>query len=144
MSAQAVPEAPAVPTFGELGDIQSLPSPTANWLWDGFLAAGKVTLLTSLWKTGKTTLLSILLAKMKAGGELAGRRVSAARPAVVSEESPDYWAERGQRLNLAPDIGLLCQPFAAKPTLAEWHALMDQVGVLNQKKGINLLVIDPL
>ena len=31
-----------------------------SWLWDGFLAAGNLTLLTSLWKSGKTTLVSCL------------------------------------------------------------------------------------
>jgi ABC-type multidrug transport system ATPase subunit len=44
-----------------------------------YLAAGKTTLLTSQCKIGKTTLLTVLLAKMKAGGELAGRRVATAR-----------------------------------------------------------------
>ena len=28
-----------------------------DWLWHGYLAAGQLTLLTSLWKSGKTTLL---------------------------------------------------------------------------------------
>ena len=30
----------------------------ADWLWQGFVARGNVTLLTSMWKAGKTTLLS--------------------------------------------------------------------------------------
>src|SRR5262249_1295186 len=36
------------------------PGPSAaalNWLWRGYLASGQLTLLTSLWKSGKTTLL---------------------------------------------------------------------------------------
>ncbi len=43
-----------------------------EWLWHGFVARGNVTLLTSLWKAGKTTLISLLLARRKAGGMLAG------------------------------------------------------------------------
>jgi hypothetical protein len=47
-----------------------------DWLWHGYLAAGNVTLLTSPWKAGKTTLTAALLSRM-AAGELAG---SAVRP----------------------------------------------------------------
>src|SRR4029079_12985905 len=54
-----------------------------RWVWHGDLAAGAVTLLTSRWKTGKTTLLSVLLARMREGGELAGSAVSAGRAVVV-------------------------------------------------------------
>src|SRR5262245_61260195 len=50
------------------------------WLWEGFLALGYVTLLTSQWKSGKTTLMSILLARLRTGGELAGLRVRPAAP----------------------------------------------------------------
>jgi hypothetical protein len=54
-----------------------------NWLWRGYLAAGQVTLLTSQWKMGKTTLMAILLAKLNSGGELAGQAVTPARAAIV-------------------------------------------------------------
>jgi hypothetical protein len=119
-------------------------APAARWLWQGYLAAGKLTLLTSQWKMGKTTLLSVLLAKMKGGGELAGRRVEPARVAVVTEESADHWVERGRRLGLGPDLWLLCEPFRAKPTAAQWGALIDRLGQLRAEKGLDLVVIDPL
>src|ERR1700687_631916 len=32
----------------------------AAWLWPGYLVCGGTTLLTSFWKSGKTTLLSVL------------------------------------------------------------------------------------
>ena len=50
--------------------------PTVRWLWHGYLARGSITLLTSQWKSGKTTLLSILLGRLKTGGDLAGLRVA--------------------------------------------------------------------
>src|ERR1051325_6318306 len=49
------------------------------WLWHGSLAPGNVTLLTSQWKSGKTTLVSVLLDRMKAGGQLAGLPVAAGK-----------------------------------------------------------------
>ena len=47
-----------------------------RWLWDGYLAAGLVTLLTSRWKTGKTTLVSLLLARIGAGRRAGPRAVA--------------------------------------------------------------------
>ena len=62
-----------------------------RWLWHGYLAPGVVTLLSSQWKTGKTTLASVLLSRMKAGGVLAGRALAATRAVVISEEPAAQW-----------------------------------------------------
>jgi hypothetical protein len=43
-----------------------------EWLWHGYLAPGCVTLLTSLWKSGKSTLVAVLLAKMKMRADTSG------------------------------------------------------------------------
>src|SRR5713226_7382312 len=51
-------------------ELAQAASHAGSWLWYGYLAAGKITLLTSQWKSGKTTLISILLARMAQGGEL--------------------------------------------------------------------------
>ena len=50
-----------------MNDIRNFPStwtnqiaavtpPAIDWLWQGFIARGNLTLLTSPWKAGKTTL----------------------------------------------------------------------------------------
>ncbi|MCI0737781.1 MAG: helicase RepA family protein, partial [Gemmataceae bacterium] len=36
---------------------------SADWIWPGYFAQGRVTMLTSLWKSGKTTLMSLLLTR---------------------------------------------------------------------------------
>ena len=113
-----------------------------NWLWRGFLAPGRLTLLTSLWKTGKTTLLAVLLARMKDGGELFGLPVRPARALVLSEESPDLWHMRRQRLAFGEHTQLISQPFAAKPTDADWLALIDHSATILGTEGGRLLVID--
>ena len=70
-------------TIGKRGSISCASSrnygavtihePAADWLLHGFVARGNLTLLTSLWKAGKTTLLSLLLSRRKHDGLLAGR-----------------------------------------------------------------------
>jgi hypothetical protein len=75
-------------------EVQAACPSAERWLWQGYLAPGEVTLLTSQWKSGKSTLLAVLLSKLRAGGDLAGLPVRAGRAVVVSEESPAQWYER--------------------------------------------------
>ena len=49
-------------------EFASRPQAALEWLWHGFVAPGNLTLLTSLWKSGKTTLLALLLSRRKYGG----------------------------------------------------------------------------
>lgn len=119
------------------------PTPT-DWLWHGFLAAGNVTLLTSLWKAGKTTLLSLLLARRKAGGTLAGLAVKPGQTVVITEEPVPLWAERAARLDFGGRACFIPQPFRAVPGPAEWQALIDRLLDLRARHGIDLAVIDPL
>ncbi len=120
------------------------PEARGDWLWQGYLLPGSVTLLTSLWKSGKTTLLSVLLSRLKTGGELAGLPVRSARAVVVSEESPELWWERGRNLTLAGHVQWFCKPYQGKPTSEQWHDLLAQIGRMHERHPVDLLAIDPL
>src|SRR5438552_3132446 len=76
----------------------------ADWLWQGFIARGNITLLTSMWKSGKTTLLSLLLGRRKLGGVLAGLPVQPGKTAVVTEELSSLWAQRIRALDLGNTV----------------------------------------
>jgi hypothetical protein len=115
-----------------------------RWVWHGYLAAGAVALLTSRWKAGKTTLLSVLLARLKEGGTLAGSAVAAGRAVVVSEEAPELWRRRGEKLGFGPHLGFLCRPFRGKPTAEQWQGLLGQLGDEHARHRLALAVIDPL
>ena len=115
-----------------------------DWIWQGYLARGATTLLTSQWKSGKTTLLSVLLSKIATGGELAGLGVAKSRAVVVSEERIENWQRRHQRLTFGDDLVFLCRPFSARPTRETWLALVDRLARLGEERGIELVVIDPL
>ncbi len=115
-----------------------------RWLWHGYLAAGGVTLLTSQWKSGKTTLLSVLLARLKGGGTLAGLPVTAGKAVVVSEENPSFWQQRHDKLDLGEHVCFLCQPFRGKPRPEQWRALIDHLSELHYRFGLALAAIDTL
>jgi hypothetical protein len=108
------------------------------------LAAGSVTLLTSQWKSGKTTLVAVLLARLKAGGSLAGLSVTPAKAAVVSEEDSRLWYARHLKLSFADHLCLFCQPFPGRPSVEDWSALIEHLLGLRRQHGLDLLVIDTL
>ena len=125
-------------------ELKRLSHGERKWLWQGYLAPGEVTLLTSQWKSGKSTLVSVLLARLKTGGQLAGLPLAAGKAVVVTEETPARWVERGQLLDFGDHVFWLCRPFLGKPSPQEWLALIDRIAELNDRHKIDLVVIDPL
>src|SRR4029079_18668841 len=109
--------APDVPGFRPLGVTHLVGrAGPPDWLWDGYLAAGHLTLLTSPWKSGKTTLAAVLVARMATGVTFAGGRLKPGTVVVLPDESTSPWAGRHARLNFGPNVGLLCRPFRGRPT----------------------------
>ncbi len=92
------------------------------WVWDGYLMRGGVTLLSALPKCGKTTLLAHLFKTLAAGGSFCGRPLVTGRALVVSEESPEVWADRRDRLGLTGCVRLLSRPFFGRPSADDWCA----------------------
>lgn len=112
----------------------------APWLWDGYLMPGDVTLLTSLWKTGKTTLLAGLLQSFAAGTPFLGRGTRPGRAWVISEESRAQWQERVRVLPIGPHVQLIARPFQGRPEPEEWDRLIDRA--IDARP--DLFVVDPL
>src|ERR1700756_3653645 len=83
--------------------VQNFKQPTP-WIWDGLVAEEAITLLSAPEKTGKTTLLSLLLDRRREGGQLLGRRVRPGRTILCSEENGSLWALRQPPLNFGPQL----------------------------------------
>lgn len=119
--------------------------PDAAWLWQGYLASGRVTLLTSPAKSGKTTLLSILLKCLETGNELAGLPVQSGLALIVTEELPGQWWLRDEKLHFGNNICWQHRPFGGrKPQPDEWDALIDHILDHREQHGTALAVIDPI
>src|SRR5271165_5891659 len=93
------------------GQLSQAAGAQSGWLWHGYLIAGNITLFTSQWKAGKTTLLANLLARMAHGGSLAGRSVAAGKAAVITEEAAGNWHNRCQKLGIGDHVSFYCRPF---------------------------------
>jgi hypothetical protein len=136
---------PSGPTLLWGREALAAAAPTGTtWIWHGYLASAAVTLLTSQWKAGKTTLTSVLLARMKAGGNLAGLPVAAGRAVVVSEEAPEHWHRRARTLDFGDHVGWYCRPFRDRPRTADWLSLIDRIAEAHALRPLSLVVIDPL
>ena len=114
-----------------------------QWLWNGYIPFRSITLLTSYWKAGKTTLLSVLLARMKEGGTVANAGVAQAPAIIVSEEGKDLWLARHQSLQYGPNVQWICQPFLHSPSYDEWEQLVAHLEELASPQP-TLVVIDTL
>jgi hypothetical protein len=144
MNPPSVPE--STPSFTVLwpADLRSAAPQPFAWLWQGYLAPGNVTLLTSQWKSGKTTLISVLLSRLGSGGVLAGLPLAAGRAVVVTEESASQWQQRAARLDFGNHVCWLCRPFSGKPRRDGWLSLLDQLAKLCRAHEVSLVAIDPL
>jgi hypothetical protein len=124
----------------QLGDRKT--NLATDWLWDGYLARGTITLLTGNWKVGKTTLLTGLLQRLAAGGQFLGRRCEPARAWVVSEESVRQWVDRVRLMPVGPHAQLLSRPFLTRPTPAAWSDLVTLAIDARAAGGPDLFVVD--
>ena len=119
---------------------EAVAAESKTWLWNGYLHPGDITLLTSQWKTGKTTLITGLLRNLGAGTPFLGRPTRPARVWVVSEESRSQWGERNRLMPVGTHVHLLARPFRGRPTPEDWDDLIDRAIDF----GLDLFVVDPL
>jgi hypothetical protein len=109
------------------------------WIWDGLVAEEAVTLLSAPEKTGKTTLLSLLLDRRRAGGQLLGRAVRPGRTILCSEENSRLWALRQPPLDFGPRLEFHRPP--GTPSRRRWRRFIDHLLDLPEDP-YELLVID--
>jgi len=126
-----------------LSELQA-PREGVEWVWEGVLARRRITLLSAQAKAGKTTLVSLLIREMLAGGHLLGCPVSRGRVIVVSEESSQDWLIRRDRLELGDNAEVICVPFITKPSAADWLTLLRQGYLDIQERPVALVVFDTL
>ncbi len=125
-------------------EVAAMPESAGDWIWPGFISRGNLTLLTSMWKAGKTTLLAHLLSRRASGQPFIGLPLAPGKTAVISEESRGLWADRCRAFQFGGNLCLFPQPFARLPTSDAWRGLLLRVGQLREQHGIDLLVVDSL
>jgi len=112
------------------------------WIWEGVLVEGAVTLLSAPEKIGKTTLLSLLLDRRRAGGQLLGRAVYPGKTVLASEEDQRLWTLRQPPLDFGSEL-TFHRPVGGCPTRGRWKRFIDDLYNLSDPDDhFDLLVID--
>jgi hypothetical protein len=139
-------EPPPAPEFGPPVPASQLRRLTDEqlWLWKGYLSRGGITLLSALWKAGKTTLLSYLLRAVANPGQFLGQPVQPARVLYVTEEHESLWAERRDEVGIADHVDFLVRPFTNKPATPTWLSFLSYLAGVCRGAAYDLIVFDTL
>src|SRR3954453_181658 len=119
--------------------VQTLQQPIP-WIWDGLVAEDAITPLSAPEKTGKTTLLSLLLDHRREGGLLLGQTVLPGRTILCSEENDRLWALRQPPLDFGPVLEFH-RPLFGNPSPRRWRRFIDHLRGLVED-AFDLLVFD--
>jgi hypothetical protein len=110
------------------------------WIWDGLVVREAITLLSAPEKTGKTTLLSLLLDRRREGGQLLGRTVRPGRTILCCEENARLWALRQPPLDFGRQLAFH-RPLGGNSSLGAWRRYIDHLLELAHE-AFDLFVID--
>ncbi len=124
--------------FSEMGDSEPV-----NWIWFGYLAAGFISLLTGLWKAGKTTLLAHVIRACGGGGDV-GSKVEPCRVLLVTEEPHGMWSRRRDDLGIGDHAHCIARPFMSKPSHGQWRAFIRHIVELTTEHIYGLIIFDTL
>jgi hypothetical protein len=136
------PPPPPFPPTVPMCDLRT--AQEGSWLWHGYLNRGGLTLLSALWKSGKTTLLTFLLKALEQGGQFCGLDITAGKVLYVTEESETRWARRRDDHGLKGAVDFLVRPYHSRPDFGRWEQFVRHLGKVASDFGSDLLVIDTI
>jgi AAA domain-containing protein len=87
-----------------LGDVERQ-TPSAGWIWDGYISPGEVTALQAKPKIGKSTLLFDLLRCLRRGDPCAGRGTRPSRVLYITEEAAGTIEDKRAKFELDGEAG---------------------------------------
>ncbi|CAB4219968.1 AAA domain containing protein, partial [uncultured Caudovirales phage] len=115
------------------------------WHWHGYLYPGCITLISALWKVGKTTLISGLLRSWEQHDNYLGQKITKARALYCSEEGPATWEGRVLKYGLEKrNHGFFLMPFTRTPSLQQWEDFLGKTRHIMERDGFDVLVIDTM
>lgn len=111
-----------------------------EWLWNGYLALERITLLSGHAGCGKTTLYYGLISAMIRQAPLLGRSTAYSPAVILTEEAPSDWRPRAKRFGLEHCSWLDRSALHPKRPL---DVYLDEAYKRAYATGAYLIVIDP-
>jgi AAA domain len=127
--------------FQSFSTLRALPV-EPDWLWEGFLVAGALTMLSSRPFAGKSTLVGGLLKAIEDGSPFLGRSTKQASALLISEEPETAMRARAEVFGLLEIGSEFVSRSSAGVVSASWHVLIDQATEHAVSAGHSLLVVD--
>ena len=132
-------------TVRPISDLAEIEGEGVEWIWQGVIARGAITLLSAKWKVGKTTLLLNLLRACSQGEEaFCGRELSFQKCLIISEEGLVHWTRRRKELEASREISVQTGTFRTGNTAENWRRMIADIASEIKINGFGLIVIDTL
>jgi hypothetical protein len=128
-------------TFRSIEEIRMLQSSTVEWLLDGLIGAGLVTVLAGQPKAGKSTWLFAVMAALERGDAICGLSTAQSTTVYLSEESAAGVVEK------AVGFGVEQASYVTREgddPSADFGAAVDAAIAEAERTGARLIVIDTL
>lgn len=125
-------------------DLEISEGNDVSWVWEGFLARSHITLLSALWKSGKTVFLTYFLKRLQNGEDFCSKKTIPCKVLIVSEESEIIWARRREEYDLNYPIWILSRPIRARLSYREWVKFLEDIAEFCSKEKIDLFILDTL
>jgi hypothetical protein len=130
----------SIPEFRRFSDLATVAA-EPDWLWEGFLAAGQVTMLAGDAFSGKSTLVTGLLAAMVCGDRFLGRSTRRGTALLLSEETDQQLVARARRFGtIDSGHGVLTRTDGIAGCV--WEELIGHATEHAKAKGHGVLVVD--
>lgn len=126
-----------------LADLKEADFPI-EWVWEGFLAKGYITLLSALWKAGKTTLIALLLKALQSDSMFLGQTIHPVSVLIISEEGEGLWVRRRVEYNIQSKVWILSRPIKRRLNYDEWISLLEQEAKFCVDSQVEVLIIDTI
>jgi putative DNA primase/helicase len=125
--------------FRPLRDAIATAPAEPEWLWEGYLAPGAVTLIGGRPKVGKSTLNFGLFAAITAGVPFLGRGTRKSGVLLLSEEREGTLAEKARRFDLNGSVDVLMRHELQGQA---WPEVVDEALAYCRARGHGLLAVD--
>lgn len=132
--------------FNPIPASQFPDEPEPEYIWDQFIATRSITMLSGVWKGGKTTMLLHVLNAMAEGGKIH-TPVKPGRVLYISEESRGQWKLRFEKEGIMPGnhVDFVNRPFKRqKPTLMLWQNFIGAMIEATKQQRYDLVILDTI
>ena len=126
---------PFAPLMEAIANVPEEP----EWVWDGYLAPGSVSLLAGAPKVGKSTLSFGLLEALLQGRAFLGRTTRGSGVLLLSEERHSTLAEKARRFRLGGNVDLLMRHQVVG---VDWPDVVGRSIDRCARRGLGVLVVD--